>query len=1043
MDWSQKLVTSDRTRGATDLVMDPLNPQDLYVSLWSEGIAKSTDGGTTWNPVMTGLPGNADYTIAPTRFALGISHPTLAVSATLYTGFEWFDTNGVYHPSTVWRSTNEGQSWAETNTAVVGGYCGSSVNSTQCFYDNVIGVDPTDPDIVYALGLFNYNTGTGGVFRSMDGGATWLDLGWNQHPDYHAIAIRTDAPGNILVGNDGGVWSSSDYGGRLNPADPVSAADWTNLNATVNPNGSVSHNTGLAITQFSSIAQNPSIVDRTYGGTQDNGTLRKSTLSNTWYDLASGDGGQVLVDPTNPQYVYGTYYNISPYRFDDGMLGYFFSNSSIYTGLHRSDRSAFYIPFTMDPEFPNRLYLGTYRVYRTDNRGDQWQVISSDLTTGCTSSSASPTTYACVITALGVTAGAPAVYSGSGDGLVYMTTDSTAATPVWVNVTKSPLPQRPVSWIAVDRSDYRVAYLAYGGFNAATPLQSGHVFKTTNAGQTWTNISGDLPDVPVNTLVLDPTHPDTLYAGTDVGPLVTTNGGSTWTPLGSGFPIVAVNQLDLNPYTGLMRAATHGRGAWSLSNPTPEPALQIRAQDAGNPVGPGSLVTYTLTVKNTGNLPATGLDIMDTIPDNTTFVSAQDGGTHVGDHVEWAVTQVTTGTVVNSYGGVLPGSVSVSFTVQIDNGVQSGDVITNQDFSVTSNEGASATGSPTPLVLAPANSLLLTPNSQLDGTRSGQSITYTLSVQNLGYQTDAYDLTVSGNSWPTTLWDASFTSEITETNSLPAGGMTDFGVEVMVPMTATNNSQDTATILAASMDNPSVSMTATVATKAVTVDVLLVDNDDNGPDVSSYYTAALEAAGFDYNIWDLGANSDLPLNYMKAHKAIVWFSGGSYPNPISPYEDNLAAFLDNGGRLFMSGMDILDQSGGLTNFVYDYLHIDWDGTETQNDTGTTMVTGVPTNTLTAGLGPYAMDYAGVGLVDFSDEITPIAPAIPAFRDDFDQTNALTVTAGNYKVMFLAFPFEAMGTPADQALVLQRALLDFGVTRSLRLYLPVIQATFAP
>ena len=105
---------------------------------------------------------------------------------------------------------------------------------------------------------------------------------------------------------------------------------------------------------------------------------------------------------------------------------------------------------------------------------------------------------------------------------------------------------------------------------------------------------------------------------------------------------------------------------------------------------------------------------------------------------------------MNSYGGVLPGSVSVSFTVQIDNGVQSGDVITDQDFSVTSNEGASATGSPTPLVLAPANSLLLTPNSQLDGTRSGQAITYTLNIQNLGYQTDAYDLSVSGNRWPTT-----------------------------------------------------------------------------------------------------------------------------------------------------------------------------------------------------------------------------------------------------------------------------------------------------
>jgi len=1042
VDWTQDLVTDDRLKGATDLVMDPLNPEDLYVSLWGQGISKSTDGGATWKTVMNGLPTNADYTVAPTRFALGISHPTAAISATLYTGFEWYDTNGNYHPSTVWRSTNEGQSWSETSTSVVGGYCGSSPSSTQCFYDNVIGVDPTNPDIVYALGLFNYNTGTGGVFRSMDGGATWLDLGWNQHPDYHAIAIRQDDPSHILVGNDGGVWYSTDYGGRLNPGDPVSDADWVNLNGTVDPNtGAVLKNTGLAITQFQSIGQNPSVTARTYGGNQDNGTLRKSTLSNTWYDMASGDGGQVLVDPTNPQYVYGTYYGISPYRFDDGMLGYFFSNEAIYNGLNRNDRSAFYIPFTMDPEFTNRLYLGTYRVYRTDNRGDLWQSISPDLTTGCTSSSASPTTYACVITALGVTAGAPAVYSGSGDGLVYMTTDATADLPDWVNVTKGPLPQRPVSWIAVDRSDYRVAYLAYGGFNAATPLQPGHVFKTTNAGQTWTDISGNLPDVPVNTLVLDPTHSDTLYAGTDVGPLVTTDGGSTWSPLGSDFPVVAVFQLDLNPYTGLLRAGTHGRAAWSLSNSTQEPALQIRAQDAGVPVGPGSVVTYTVTVKNVGDLAATGVTIKDTIPAHTTFMAAQDSGSLVGDHVEWDVSDVPTGTVVNSYGGVLPGSVSVSFTVQVDNDVQAGDVITNQDFSATSSEGANATGSPTPLTLAPENSLLLSPSDQLDGTRSGQPITYTLSIQNLGYMTDSYDLSVSGNNWPTTIWDSSFTNEITKTGSVAAGMMTDFGVKVMVPVTATNAAQDSAVVMAQSMENPSVSMTATVETKAVTVNVLMVDGDDNHPDVSSYYKAALDAAGYQYDTWDLAANSDLPLNYMKAHKAIVWFTGASYPNPITPYGDNLAAFLDNGGRLFMSGMDILDQSGGTTNFVHDYLHIDWNGTDAQNDIGTTTVTGVPTNTVTAGLGPYAMNYADVGLVDFSDEITPIDPAVPAFLDDANMPDALTVAADNYKVMFMAFPFEAMGTPADRALVMQKALTYFDVARNYKIYMPTIYANY--
>src|SRR6185503_10773038 len=102
----------------------------------------------------------------------------------LYTGFDWGDTGGAYHHSTVWKSTNSGGSWAETNTNVVGGYCNQSPSSedSQCYYDNVIGVDPDDSDIVYALGLFSYDfaggNGAGGVYRSMDGGQTWVDLGW-------------------------------------------------------------------------------------------------------------------------------------------------------------------------------------------------------------------------------------------------------------------------------------------------------------------------------------------------------------------------------------------------------------------------------------------------------------------------------------------------------------------------------------------------------------------------------------------------------------------------------------------------------------------------------------------------------------------------------------------------------------------------------------------------------------------------------------------------------------------------------------------------
>ena len=124
----------------------------------------------------------------------------------------------------------------------------------------------------------------------------------------------------------------------------------------------------------------------------------------------------------------------------------------------------------------------------------------------------------------------------------------------------------------------------------------------------------------------------------------------------------------------------------------------------------------------------------------------------------------------------------------------------------------------------------------------------------------------------------------------------------------------------------------------------MVDNDHHGnpplPDVRSYYTDALTADGQSFDVWDLETTPTLPLGYMKAHKSIVWFTGASYPDPIGPYEANLTSFLDGGGRLFMSGQDILDQAAGTTDFFHDYVHIDWDGSEAQNDKATDTVSGV-------------------------------------------------------------------------------------------------------
>jgi hypothetical protein len=337
-------------------------------------------------------------------------------------------------------------------------YCGG-----QCFYDNVIDAAPDNENVVFAGGQFDYGIGSGGIYRSDDGGLTWKNLGYEQHPDQQALAFDPSNTMNVLIGSDGGVWYSTSRGGRPNAADPLSAVTWQNLNGTVNPaNGAVTGRSDLQITQFTSIATVPQIPTRFWGGNQDNGTLRKSTASQSWFDLPSGDGGQVLVDPTfdtcvlGPScYVYGTYFGISPYRFTDGGA-FFFGNQGISGGINLSDRSDFYIPFVMNKEQTNQLFLGTFRLYRTDNAraasaGDvRWNAISGDLTSGCTGTAPNGARN-CTISAIGV-GGGQAVYVGSLDGLVHMSTDAQVnSSPSWTRLDLGTLPKRPVTQIAVDR----------------------------------------------------------------------------------------------------------------------------------------------------------------------------------------------------------------------------------------------------------------------------------------------------------------------------------------------------------------------------------------------------------------------------------------------------------------------------------------------------------------------------------------------------------------------------------------------------------------
>ncbi len=1038
--WTLLKQAKSEFNGATDIEIDPQNPSILYASFWGDAVYKSTDGGAHWFKIMNGLPTDADYAASQTRFSISLSHPE-AQSAVLYLGFDYDDTAGDHHASRVWKSTNAGASWSilpgGTGDDTVEDYCGG-----QCFYDNVIEADPTNPDEVFAAGQFNYGIGSGGIFRSDDGGQTWKNLGYEQHPDYHALAFDPSATAHVVIGSDGGVWYSTDRGGRPNAADPLSAVTWQNLNGTVfrdpetgRTTSAVVARSNLRIAQFTSVATVPQVPpgadgERFWGGTQDNGTLRKSTGSQSWFDVASGDGGQVLVDPTSDScalapscFVYGTYFGVTPYRYTDG--GGVFTNSYIRSGIDTGDRSDFYIPWVLNQLNTNQLFLGTYRLYRTDNAraasaGDvTWKAISPDLTSGCTGTAPNGARN-CTISAIGV-GGGQAVYTGSLDGYVYVSTDAQVNdNPTWTRLDKKgKLPNRPIASIAVDRSNYRTAYLGYNGFNAATRTRPGHIFKTTNGGADWLDISGDLPDVPVNSVVLDPSFPNTLYIGTDVGPMVTYNGGGHWALLGSGFPNVSVWQLDLDPSHRIMAAGTHGRGAFRIADGSnPVPSLVLSKVDAGVPVGPSSSLNYTLTLRNIGNADATGVTITDPLPANTTFVSADSGGTYANGVVTWSGLTVPKGTPGTG------GSVTVHLTVSIADALKKKVTsIVNDGVAVTSAEGPGTNGSPAVTPIAPPYGVSLTPATQTDGARAGSTATYHVTLHNLGFNSDSYTLSSSGGTYAVSIYDSTCTTTLTTTPTVASGATTDVCVKVAVPGGASDGDSSTSTVTATSVGNPSVVASGSVKTIAVTKDWLLVDDDGNGPDTQSYYTTALNSVigAAAYSTWDLAADKNLPQGYLTAHKYVVWFTGNSYPGPIVPYENELKALLDGGGNLFLSGQDLLDQSAGSTAFVHDYLHVDWDDAS-QNDKATAHVNGVA-GTLTNGIGAVALDHTILGNT-FEDRLTPNGTAQAIFTDDASFADGLSFS-GTYKVVFIAFPMEAYGTAADKTDLVTRTKNFFG------------------
>jgi photosystem II stability/assembly factor-like uncharacterized protein len=378
-------------------------------------------------------------------------------------------------------------------------------------------VDPSDPNTVFA------SAGGDPIVESNDGGLTWFSLvagvdGNGPHTDHHAFAF--DAGGHLLDGNDGGIW-------RLDDATRANL-HWTDLN------------TNLQLTQYIGIAVNPADPSIAYGGSQDNGTS-EFTGTPAWTLIRAGDGGFVRIDPANPRTVYHEFFNIDLERSDDG--GFTWVQKT--TGINHSDPSNTYIPYVMDPANPQRLLLGTNRVYETTNRGDLWTPISQPGVGGWTVSSN--------VDSLAVAASdANTIYASAGghlfvtfdDGVTWQERDIPGATD-------------HIQDIQVDPANNLTALAVRDRFGG------GHVFKTTDGGLTWADVSGNLPDLPAYTLAMDPSS-GALYVGTDDGVYVSADQGGSWSRYGAGLPHAQVRQIELLPDLHLLAAGTHGRGMWEI-----------------------------------------------------------------------------------------------------------------------------------------------------------------------------------------------------------------------------------------------------------------------------------------------------------------------------------------------------------------------------------------------------------------------------------------------------------------------------------------------